>query len=638
MRKFSTNLQGKVRNFSLPKDRPLVPLYEAIVNSIHAIEERKNNGDVFTGRIDIEVLRERTLFAESDSNTVKGFRIIDNGIGFNDDNMRSFMEADSEYKLKIGGKGVGRFSWLKAFSYVHIKSTFEENGCFVTREFDFLLNDYGIKESLTESMNSSNKTIIELMNYLPEYQVSVNKQIETIALKIIQHCLVYFLSVQCPEIHIFDDQDRFSLNEMFKESFASEENTIVFDVGAYNFELLNIKITERGFSHKNRLYLCANERLVDSKNLEQLITNLDSSIFDQEGFWYLGVLIGKYFDDNVDMNRLSFIIPAETSELLPDAPGLNDIVEKACEKVNEYLFSYLNEVEEKKRERITHYINEIAPQYRHLQLYLKDELASLKPNLSDSDLDDALHKIKRGFQNDTNSKCKALMKKLKKGEISTEEYQKSFAETVQRVSDVNRGALAEYVVHRRVILDLFSNGLEIRQDGKFNVEAYMHQLIYPMNFTSEELPYENHNLWLIDEKLAFCKFISSDKPFDNRITEPRPDLMILDAPVALAESKNDGTVFDSIVIFELKKPMRDDYTMNDNPITQLLDYTKKIQTGTVKDSRHRTIRVTDSTQFYLYAICDITPYLNRALKRTTRNCIGIVVLFWREYQDNIFIQ
>jgi hypothetical protein len=89
--------------------------------------------------------------------------------------------------------------------------------------------------------------------------------------------------------------------------------------------------------------------------------------------------------------------------------------------------------------------------------------------------------------------------------------------------------------------------------------------------------------------------------------------MILDAPVALAESKNDGTVFDSIVIFELKKPMRDDYTMNDNPITQLLDYTKKIQTGTVKDSRHRTIRVTDSTQFYLYAICDITPSLDGVL-------------------------
>lgn len=40
-RLFSSNLRGKVRNFSLPKNRPLVPLYEAIVNSINAIDERR---------------------------------------------------------------------------------------------------------------------------------------------------------------------------------------------------------------------------------------------------------------------------------------------------------------------------------------------------------------------------------------------------------------------------------------------------------------------------------------------------------------------------------------------------------------------------------------------------------------------
>ena len=30
-RSFSSNLRGKVRNFSLPKNRPLVPVYEDIV-------------------------------------------------------------------------------------------------------------------------------------------------------------------------------------------------------------------------------------------------------------------------------------------------------------------------------------------------------------------------------------------------------------------------------------------------------------------------------------------------------------------------------------------------------------------------------------------------------------------------------
>ena len=136
-RSFSSNLRGKVRNFSLPKNRPLVPLYEAIVNSINAIDERSVKRGPFEGKIEVEVIRESTLFSESDKNTVRSFCVRDNGIGFDEDNMSSFMEADSEYKLATGGKGVGRFSWLKAFSSVHIVSTYKEEDKFVTREFDY---------------------------------------------------------------------------------------------------------------------------------------------------------------------------------------------------------------------------------------------------------------------------------------------------------------------------------------------------------------------------------------------------------------------------------------------------------------------------------------------------------------------
>ncbi len=94
-RAFSSNLRGKVRNFSLPKNRPLVPLYEAVVNSINAIDERTQKQGPFYGKVEIEVIRERTIFAKSDKYTVKGFCVRDNGIGFDEANMASFMEADS---------------------------------------------------------------------------------------------------------------------------------------------------------------------------------------------------------------------------------------------------------------------------------------------------------------------------------------------------------------------------------------------------------------------------------------------------------------------------------------------------------------------------------------------------------------
>ena len=340
---------------------------------------------------------------------------------------------------------------------------------------------------------------------------------------------------------------------------------------------------------------------------------MDSEIFESEGYWYLGVLTSSYFDDNVDMNRLSFSIPQESSSINPSMPGMEDIVDGAAKAVEAYLREYLDEVESRKQERIQKYTTNLAPQYRHLEHYVPHKIAALKPGLTDEELDDALYGIKRSFENETKAECNSLMQKLNRGEITTEEYQQQFQQTIGKVSDVNRAALAEYVVHRRIILNLFNRGIDIKPDGKFNLEKYMHQLVYPMRSTSVEMPYENHNLWLIDEKLSFCQFVSSDKPFDNAQGENRTDLLFLDRPVAISESKNDGSAYDSIAIFELKRPMRDDYTMADNPMIQLQDYAVKIKEGKARDSNHRPIRVSDTTQFYLYAICDITPSLERVL-------------------------
>ena len=252
--------------------------------------------------------------------------------------------------------------------------------------------------------------------------------------------------------------------------------------------------------------------------LKKIIVNLDSDIFEREGYWYLGVLTSRYLDENVDMNRLSFSIPQESSVLLPNEPGLDDIIKSVAAAVRSYLSDYLTGVGERKQERIQKYTTDVAPQYRHLEHYVPERIAALKPGLSNEELDDALYGIKRDFENQTKSECIVLMEKLERGDISSEEYQRQFQETIGKVSDVNRAALAEYVVHRRIILNLFGRGLDIKDDGKFNLEKYMHQLIYPMRSTSDDMPYENHNLWVLDEKL--CK----------RSIIPRPPLKKQQAP------------------------------------------------------------------------------------------------------------
>lgn len=452
-----------------------------------------------------------------------------------------------------------------------------------------------------------------LDTYLEEYKSEVPKQISAVATRIIQHCLVYFLNDACPEIVIKDENDSLLLNQQFREWFKIEDNTIHFFLDEIKFDLLNVKIEDRAFPG-NRLYLCANNRLVDSKDLEKLIVDLDGQIFEDNGFWYIGVLTSDYLDSHVDMNRLSFSIPEKSSDLLNDI-SLEKIVAESCVHVKKYLNEYLMPISIEKANRVQEYVTTVAPQFRHLLKYMPDRVSEIKPKLSDEKLDDALYEIKREFDKAAKKEQKILFEQLDEASMSIEEYESFFQGQMEKISDANSAVLAEYVAHRRVIIELLERGLRKKDDGKFNKEKYMHNLIYPMKATSDDITYDAHNLWLIDEKLSYCRYISSDIPFDNDYMQERSDILILDNPVAVSDNKNDGTVLDTIIIFELKRPMRDDYTDSDNPITQLYDYVRKIRRGDAKDKYHRPIKVCSSTKYYLYAVCDVTNKLERFIEQ-----------------------
>ena len=611
---YSTNLEGRVKNFSLPKKRPLTPIYEAVVNSLHSIEERRRkNAGFSSGKISIRIFREpQNQFDANEISPVDGFEIIDNGIGFNDQNMKSFFESDSAYKAEIGGKGVGRFSWLKAFSSVNISSIYFDNGTAYKREFLFSLSNQGVDDALTKTAAPESQTIIKLNTYKNEYKKAVPKQIDTIAMRIMQHCLIYFLDENCPKIEISDDFNNIVLNQLFKERIKTEGNTELFTVEGSEFQLLNVMVDDMSFPG-NRLYLCANNRLVKSINLETYIVDLDSQIFERNGFWYVGVLTSKFLDGHVDLNRLSFDIPESENTLFEDIT-LEKIIRKSCLHVEKYLEEYLATIADEKRMSIEKYATAVAPQFKHLLKYMPDEVSKIKPMLSDDKLDDELYNIKRKFDKKSQQEQQKLLKETDKTSMSPEAYEQYFKQQVKKISEANSAMLAEYIIHRKIIIELLFKGLRRQDDGKFNKERFIHNLIYPVKATSDDVDYETHNLWLIDEKLSYCSFISSDMPFNNDRSQERPDILFLDRPVAVSEAKNNGTIFDTIIVFELKKPMRDDYSDSDNPINQLYSYIEKINSNKAKDRYHRTISVNESTKYYLYAICDITSTLMKYIK------------------------
>ena len=107
-----TNLHGRLRNTSLPQSNGLLPLFEAVVNSIHSIEDAEK---LVQGKINIEILRDGQSQLPLDGKSSKrgpeskgnicGFKITDNGIGFTKADMDSFLTLDSEYKADRGGRG-----------------------------------------------------------------------------------------------------------------------------------------------------------------------------------------------------------------------------------------------------------------------------------------------------------------------------------------------------------------------------------------------------------------------------------------------------------------------------------------------------------------------------------------------------
>ena len=136
---FALDIKGQLNNMRLSESKALWPLFEAVVNSIHSIEDspRKNCGE-----ITIFAQRDEALSDSYDTDNpplerINSFVITDNGLGFNSENYTSFNTAYSTLKIKKGCKGIGRFLWLKAFESVEIKSAFGEDETVFCREFVF---------------------------------------------------------------------------------------------------------------------------------------------------------------------------------------------------------------------------------------------------------------------------------------------------------------------------------------------------------------------------------------------------------------------------------------------------------------------------------------------------------------------
>lgn len=601
------DIKGKINEKRLSYSNTLLPLFEAIVNSIQAIEEYNPTK---IGIIEISLIRSKQGELDFNKNEplpeIIDFHIKDNGVGFNESNYESFNFAHSTYKFSKGGKGIGRFTWLRAFKKAEIESRFKENDSWKLRKFNFELTKSGIEKHTLEDVNSSAEryTIVKLLNLKEDYRKWCNNNPEDIAFKIIEHCFVYFLNSNCPRIIIKDGEVKLVVNDLFK----------VFTNG--QVEAQNIKIRENSFKLNivklynskldNKIHYCANTREVSNDKISIDIPEFDNYLTDKndEQFSIAIYVEGEYLDNNVNDERTNIAFAKGQDIDFPNETSQEELRKYITDKLVLDFAEQIEELSKNRVEKVKSFVDN-HPRYKQLLKYRANEIKRIPSTLSDDKMEIELFKIQQSLDLEVKQEATKAIKFIS-GEEDEKDFIQKHQDLFNKIIEVGNSKLSEYVIHRKLVLDLFEKFLNEKA-----TERAVHNLIFPLHKLSDEIGFEDHNLWMIDDKLAYHKYLASDKKFKviepvNSESNERPDLIVFNKPFAFS---NDNKPYQSIVLIEFKRPMRNDYDDEENPIAQINRYAREIISGEIKDKNNREFDFRENTPIYSYIICDLTKRL-----------------------------
>lgn len=601
-----TSLAGKIRNLRHFKSEALLPLFEAVINSIQAIEEA---GDLKQGIITVRIKRDmrqgNLAYNDDDSSlpNIIGFEIEDNGIGFNDKNFDSFETADSTYKLAKGGKGVGRFLWLKAFDRVDINSTYlKKDNTLANRKIEFTISN-GVQELPCLGMASGQaNTIVHLNGFHEEYrkEPSAYKRASKIAQRIFEHCLTRFISGMAPTIKIVDDFEDHVINlhdlyNEIKDSIVTED----FNINSYTFKMHHIRLYGT-HSKTHQLVYCADGRDVKNRPIGSL---LGTSIqFDDAGkkFFYSAYITSPFLDENVDEYRQEFNIPDKTNLVNSNEISMEQIEQEAVKRTRDHLAPVIESVEQQKTDKVSRFVQDQAPMLRAVVKYCPEVMKEIEVNTSEEKMTQTLYAFKGKAEYELRKNSVRLLRTQAQ---SVDEIETKYMELTEKLEDFQKDQLAGYVVFRKMIIDLLDKKLCLNANGKYSNEDIVHDIVFPRKADSDTIAFENHNLWLIDELLAFHTYASSDKPlndFTSSSSEERPDVVTF-------SEVGDDRIARAVSLLEFKKPQRKSF--DEDPTKQIFRYVRDIRKNNLELPNGRPVAVNESTRFYCYIICDITPQI-----------------------------
>lgn len=581
------------------------PIIEAIFNSLRAIKEAKKDD----GEIIIDVLREGTESTdELVLNQIIGFEIFDNGIGITNENRDAFDTIFTNKNIADGGKGFGRLMYLKFFDTVRIESVYRENDKFRYRNFN-VGRYYDLIEAIEEGDIDKQTTYTKV--FLKSCKREYEKNLEVIARKILEQLLTIFITNKesVPKIILKDAHynKNILLNDYYDnndEIIKIESTPVIIPTDLSNNEQMKrfqIHIFKNYFSQDlNKLFLVADDRTVTENSLKEYIPEFDDKFIDvkddtSKSFVLKAYLTGEYLDKNVTHDRDKFNFDkTESSEFYPYSKF----------ELEKYISEYLRNIyseeiynrSSKKRERINEYISNEAPWYKKYSSDLNLDKLGLMP--SNEEIEQQLHQL--AYQDEVRAKQSAK-EILESDNIG---FNERVEQIVSSLTDLNKNELAKYVVVRKQILKLFEDAVRRNRDGSVEDEKVFHNIVFPMNNDITQVKYNDHNLWLLDERLVFSEFVASDRKINKSKEGKEPDLIIFNKRNTFRVGSNQAS--NPLTIFEFKKPKRTGYSEKENPIDQIYKYAELIRKGKYETPDGlEELKVEDNTPIYGIIICDI---------------------------------
>jgi Histidine kinase-, DNA gyrase B-, and HSP90-like ATPase len=610
-RSLRPNLVKRIERLPKPTNvaGAMQPLFEAISNSIHSTQNKFGEEVSNRGKIVVTISTNRKK--EDVWATIE-----DNGHGLDEENWEAFTTTDTDNKIEIGGKGVGRLLWLDCFEHIEIVSVFGDESSRQKRSFKFVLalEDQIIDEELSiVSSKTGTSFWVKFIGLRDNGYLAKFPGRGTIVFQhLTSHFLPTFIGGHCPSIRVHvGDETRHYPQDIDKIVYrkSPEITDITDEYGKLELTLMECdKVASADMKGSNFVHFIAHDRTVDSQCVDgklglKYFGEMDDRVFH-------AIVTGEYLDQNVNQERTAFVFEDVIIEHI-----INDVCMKYIE---DFLVEPLTKLKGKQKEKI----EEITQSYPSVAFGDTNELQGKLPS---GELNgDAIygHLSRERFRRDQRQadKIQSVLARLKEAGTNIQHFSDALREAGEAIEDAERRSLTEYVVRRKVVLDFIEILLEkVRdetRDSSYQREDILHSFICPLrvttltNGTKKVEVAASHDLWILDERLTFARYFSSDVEFsilsEAIESEDRPDVLIFDYVHGLRQTDETSKV----LLVEFKRPGRKIYNDDENPQLQVERYIRRLQSGSLADVKGRPIRLGQTTIFYCYIVADIVGKLD----------------------------